>query len=162
MVFVSEEIIFHLKRISWKGCVTTSERFDKILLSNSGLKNFAHVCTMHQTSFWGTWNIVQGRLCCNIRKSNKLKVKHVLQIASAHFIRNFWKQYHEVHVSLPWCTRAPEVKAYKKLCIRIFDCFSLHITFMVIFIEMNTYILTEGRNFKTFVKKNYGIAFYSC
>ena len=128
MVFVSEEIIFHLKRISWKGCVTTSERFDKILLSNSGLKNFAHVCIMHQTSFWGTWNIVQGRLCCNIRKSNKLKVKHVLQIASAHFIRNFWKQYHEVHVSLPWCTRAPEVSTrHTKNCVSEFSIASAFI-----------------------------------
>ena len=30
---------------------------------------------------------------------------------------------------------------------------------LVIFIDMNTYILTKGRNFKTFLKKNYAIAF---
>ena len=33
---------------------------------------------------------------------------------------------------------------------------------LVVFIDMNTNILTEGRNFKTFLKENYAIALDSC
>ena len=33
---------------------------------------------------------------------------------------------------------------------------------IVVFIDMNTYILTKGRNFKTFLKENYAIALDSC
>ena len=29
---------------------------------------------------------------------------------------------------------------------------------LVVFIDMNTYILAEGRNFKTFLKKSYAVA----
>ena len=32
----------------------------------------------------------------------------------------------------------------------------------VVFIDMYTYILTEGKNFKTFLKENYAIALDSC
>ena len=32
----------------------------------------------------------------------------------------------------------------------------------VVFTDMNRYILTEGRNFKTFLKANYAIVLYSC
>ena len=33
---------------------------------------------------------------------------------------------------------------------------------LVVFNDFNTYILTEGRDFKTFVKENYAIALHSC
>ena len=33
---------------------------------------------------------------------------------------------------------------------------------LVVFIDMNTYILTEGGNFKTFFKENYAIALERC
>ena len=33
---------------------------------------------------------------------------------------------------------------------------------LVVFVDMNTYILTIGRNFKTFLKENYVIALGSC
>ena len=33
---------------------------------------------------------------------------------------------------------------------------------LVVFVDMDTYILTENRNFKTFLKENYAIALDSC
>ena len=33
---------------------------------------------------------------------------------------------------------------------------------LVVFVDMTTYILTVGRNFKTFLKENYAIALDSC
>ena len=33
---------------------------------------------------------------------------------------------------------------------------------IVVFIDMSTYILTEGRNFKTSLKENYTVALNSC
>ena len=35
-------------------------------------------------------------------------------------------------------------------------------TILVVFVDMDTYILTEVSNFKTFLKENYAIALSSC
>ena len=31
-----------------------------------------------------------------------------------------------------------------------------------VFVDMNTYILTKGRNFKTFLKENYAVGLVNC
>ena len=40
--------------------------------------------------------------------------------------------------------------------------FNLPSSGLMVLINMNTYILTEGKNFKTFLKENYPIALCSC
>ena len=78
------------------------------------------------------------------------------------------KSIYKVHIfSTWWCTNEPEVsvnKAYKQLCTRISNSFSplkLLSCVLVIFINMSTYILSEGRKFKTFWKEK-AIALDSC
>ena len=54
---------------------------------------------------------------------------------------------------------------HEKLFTRISNSFSsklLPSSVLVIFIDMNTYILTERRNFKTFWKENYAVGLDSC
>ena len=55
-------------------------------------------------------------------------------------------------------------KAFKqgiqKNCVQEFPIIStleLPSCGLVVFVDMNTYILTENRNFKTFLKKNYAV-----
>ena len=61
---------------------------------------------------------------------------------------------------------APKVSAsHKKNCVPEFSMLSalkLPSCGLLILIDMNRYILTEGRNFKTFLKANYAIVLYSC
>ena len=62
------------------------------------------------------------------------------------------------------CTKSLN-KAYKKSVFQNFQLAQpLHLpTYeLVVFVDMNTYILTIGRNFKTFLKENYVIALGSC
>ena len=77
-------------------------------------------------------------------------------------IYDIWKKYHEMHVSSSWCTHAPKVsKKNRKNCVPEFQnlsAFELPWCGLLLFIDMNTYILTEWRNFKTFLKENYPIA----
>ena len=54
---------------------------------------------------------------------------------------------------------------HEKLFTRISNSFSsklLPSSVLVIFIDMNAYILTERRNFKTFWKENYAVGSDSC
>ena len=44
----------------------------------------------------------------------------------------------------------------------ILSALKLPLCELVVFIDMETYILTEGRHFKTFLKENYAIALDSC
>ena len=70
-----------------------------------------------------------------------------------------------MHVSL-WWRMAPKVLTrYKKDCTPenpILSVLKLRSYGLVVFIDMNTYILTEGRNFKTFLKENYAVDLDSC
>ena len=43
-----------------------------------------------------------------------------------------------------------------------FSAIKLLLCELVAFIDMSTYILTEGMNFKTFLKKNYAFALDNC
>ena len=62
-----------------------------------------------------------------------------------------------MHVSTPlWCKHAPKVSASHTNCVSEFPIIlvlKLPLCVLVIFIDMDTY-LTEGRNFKAFLKKN--------
>ena len=66
------------------------------------------------------------------------------------------------------CVCVPKVsanKAYIKMCSRICSSFStsrLPSCVVVIFIDMNAYILKEGTNFQKFLKETYAIALDSC
>ena len=83
------EIIFHLKRIFWKGCVITRERVYIYYYQIQGWK------ILHMfVSFWeGPKYRAQKQLCSNTLKRNELKVYiflrvinwHAMQIAKAHF-----------------------------------------------------------------------------
>ena len=53
-------------------------------------------------------------------------------------------------------------KDIKKLCSGISNSFNPTSREIVVFIDMDTYILTEGRNFKTFLKENESVALDSC
>ena len=90
-----------------------------------------------------------------------------MQTAKAYLATQFgsWflkKKYHKVLVSL-LRTHAAKVSTWhtKKLCTRISNSFSLSYG-LVVFIDMNTYILTKSWNFKTFLKENYAITLDSC
>ena len=89
------------------------------------------------------YNSLKGKLACFANNSGSLH------------IHDFWKKYHEVHVSLR-CTS--NTKSLKEIT------FSLEITFVWTngLYRYMTYTLTEGRNFKTFMKENYAIALDSC
>ena len=45
---------------------------------------------------------------------------------------------------------------------KLFSTLKLPLCGLVVFIDMNTYILTGGRSFKTLLKENYAIALDSC
>ena len=46
---------------------------------------------------------------------------------------------------------------------KLFSALKLPLCGLVVFTDMNTYILTEGgRSFKTFLKENYAVALDSC
>ena len=53
----------------------------------------------------------------------------------------------------------------QKSCVSEFpipSMLKLSLREQVVFINMNTYILTEGRKFKTFLKENYATALHNC
>ena len=60
---------------------------------------------------------------------------------------------------------APKVSTEKKdwvLKFQILSALYLLSCWLVVFIDMNTYILPESRTSKTFLEENYPIAFSSC
>ena len=62
------------------------------------------------------------------------------------------------------CTKGLH-KPIQKSCVPEFPILSAHklsLFGLVVFIDINTYILTEGRNFKRFLKENYAIVLSSC
>ena len=75
-------------------------------------------------------------------------------------IHDYWKKYYDVHISSLWCSNV-----YKKSYVPKFPIFSalqLRSCEVVVFIDMDLYICSEDRNFKTFLKKNYVITVDSC
>ena len=93
---------------------------------------------------------------------------HILDIAKAHFKYTIWFIISEK--SIMRCTVSSRcmhgtkslTRHTKKVCFKIFRSFSPKITFMWTFTDMNTYKLTEGRNFKILLKANYTAALDSC
>ena len=62
------------------------------------------------------------------------------------------------------CTKSPS-KAYERNYVSEFPLLSelkLALCGLVVFTDMKMYILTEGRNFKTYLNENYPIALDSC
>ena len=67
--------------------------------------------------------------------------------------------------SAVWCMCAPKVSTEKKdwvLKFQVLSALYLLSCWLVVFIDMNTYILIESRFSKTFLEENYPIAFSSC
>ena len=71
-----------------------------------------------------------------------------------------------MHISSLWCSQEPKVSLkHKQNCvpkIPILSTLKLYSCKLVVFIDINTYILIEDRNFKTFMKENYGITLDNC
>ena len=152
-------------------------------MSSSGLKK---VCAR----FYHPPNIllrspkysVLKRMCSNTLKRNELKVYISLKenklacftncIDKARFKYMIWFMISEKSITrctFPHCGGArmhqKSQTRHKKIVYQNLQFFQpLRITFMwtLVFIDLNTYILTEDRNFKTFLKENYAIALDSC
>ena len=72
-------------------------------------------------------------------------------------VQNFCKKRHEVYVSLR-CARSTKVSTrhtHTKFAPEFLILSALKLTLceIMVFIDMNTYMLTEGWNFKTFTEK---------
>ena len=148
------------------------------LFSSSGLKKYC-------TRFCPAPNILlrcmkyggTKRLCSNAWVFISLWRKinwHVLQIVNARFSYTIWFIVSEK--TMTWCVflqcgdahmhqKSHQKKLTKNLCSRISNSFSpqkLPSCGLVIFIDINMYLFTEGRNFNTFSKENYAIALDGC
>ena len=87
-----------------------------------------------QTSFWQAWSISYESNCAE----NK---ERLILFSCTIWVHDFWKKHHEMQVS-PRGT-------CKDQALKLPSCG------LVVFIDMNMYILTEGdRSFKTFMKEN--------
>ena len=90
----------------------------------------------------------------------------VLQIAKALFRYKIWFMISEKGItrctSPPRGARMPQKsqQGIQKNCIPEFPILSN--SFPLFFTDMNMYILTEGRDFKKFLRENYAIALDSC
>ena len=91
---------------------------------------------------------------------------HILQIAKAHFSCPGFGSWFLKKVSQGarnfslWGNPAPKVSTkYTKNCV---SALKLPSCGLVVFIGMNMYTLTKGRNFKTFLRENYAVARGSC
>ena len=139
--------VFKIKRLSWRNnisfkentenvvyIITCKSRQDKNYCQVQGWKNLVHASTMNQMSFWG---------------------KH-----------DFWKNNPVVQISSLWRSQAPKVsRKHKQNCvpkIPILLALKLYSCKPVVFLDTNRYILIEDRNFKTYMKENYGITLDNC
>ena len=148
------------------------------LFSSSGLKKYC-------IRFYHAPNILlrcmkyggSKRLCSNARVFISLWRKinwHVLQIVKARFRHTIWFMISEK--TMTKCAfihrgdghmhqKSHQKRLTKNLCSRISNSFNpqkLPSYGLVIFIDMNMYLFTEGRNFNTFLKENYAIALDVC
>ena len=79
-------------------------------------------------------------------------------------VHDFWKKYHEVHISSR-CTCGINLnKTHRKLGTRISNSFSLETTMWTSNFCWSKHLYTykRGRNFKTILKENYAIALDRC
>ena len=126
---------------------------------------------MHQASVWRARNIAHENdyaavtligMTLNFTFSWMRGNWYVLQTAQGHhFVHDFWKRFHESYVSAAWCTHAPKVSARHKICVPEFPILSAH-KLPSCGLVVNTYIITEERDFKRFLKENYTIALDGC
>ena len=124
--------MFYLKRIPWKGSVIISERLNTNHCQNQRWQNFVHICTMQHTSSWGARNEGITRY---------MFLRHGLDT---------WRKISSRHT---------------KNCAPVFAIVSvlkLPLCGLVVFIDINTYILTGGKNLKIFLQENYTIVLDNC
>ena len=115
-------------------------------------KKSVHVCTPNSL-LRGAKYRTQKQFCSNTLKRNKLKVYTISEKI-------------DMTCTLLHSGETPKVAKWhtQKLCTRIFNSFSLKLPSceLVGFFIGNTYIITEGRNFKAFLKESYAIVSGSC
>ena len=124
--------MFYLKRIPWKGSVIISERLNTNHCQIKRWQNFVHICTMQHTSSWGARNEGITRY---------MFLRHGLDT---------WRKISSRHT---------------KNCAPVFAIVSvlkLPLCGLVVFIDINTYILTGGKNLKIFLQENYTIVLDNC
>ena len=131
--------------------------------SNLGLKNFCAICIMHQTSFWGVRNIVHESDCVlqYFRKGIeswyifpwRIINWHVSQMAKTSFWYTVWFKNSEKII-----IRCMFLRGAHLWVVHQNFWFSQPLNYLscglVVFIDINIYILTKGRNFKTFLEEN--------
>ena len=71
------------------------------------------------------------------------------------------KKYRKVHIS-SWCKSQQGTRKNYAPKFIILSALNLPSCGLVVFINMKTYLLTEGRNSKTFLKRNKSIPLNSC
>ena len=84
---------------------------------------------------------------------------HVLQTVQVHdLVHDFWKKLiiGSLFPQRNACIHEKSQQSIQKSCVPEF------LYGLVLFIDMNTYILTEGRDFKAFLKQNYAITLERC
>ena len=168
------EIIFH-KKDTEKVVFSTSERLDNDIKSSSGLKNlFVHFYHAPNILLWGTKYCARKQLCNNtLDRRNELKVLisppgrpvpcqwwkingHSLQIAKASF------KYPQVlcfFIVVHPSTKSLVQQGFMALHLhQILQSFQSWTNGFYWYEHVQMYILTEGRNFRTFLKENYVIA----
>ena len=124
--------MFYLKRIPWKGSVIISERLNTNHCQIQRWQNFVHICTMQHTSSWGARSEGITRY---------MFLRHGLDT---------WRKISSRHT---------------KNCAPVFAIVSvlkLPLCGLVVFIDINTYILTGGKNLKIFLQENYTIVLDNC
>ena len=124
--------MFYLKRIPWKGSVIISERLNTNHCQIQRWQNFVHICPMQHTSSWGARNEGITRY---------MFLRHGLDT---------WRKISSRHT---------------KNCAPVFAIVSvlkLPLCGLVVFIDINTYILTGGKNLKIFLQENYTIVLDNC
>ena len=141
---------YFIQKGYWQGRIITWERLDTNYSLFQGWKSFVHLSIMHQTSFWGGRNIVQENDRAHLKTRGSFLKKSITRCT---FLQ------HDSHMHLK------SQRGIQKNCVSKFPVLSALKSpscRLVVFIDMNTNILTEGRNFKTFLKENYAIALDSC
>ena len=155
MVCLKKTVLWWRNNISFKDntenvvyIITGKKRLDRNYCQVQGRKNLVHASTMHQMSFSGEQNIMQ-------ENDSYVHLKMERIISGTHL--DFWKKYPEVHISSLWCSQAPKVSTkYRQNCVPKIpfpSTLKLYSCKLVVFTDINTYILIEDRNFKTLWKK---------
>ena len=155
----------------------------KGLISRSGLKKLSvRFCHAPNIILRDTIHCARKQLCSNTLKRNELKVFislkkinwHVWRIAKTHFryphfsssfLKKVSRDARLFTVVLASAKLQKSQQGLQKNCVPEFPMLSAHklpSCGLVVFIDMNTYIVTEGRSFKAFLKENYAVVWESC